>query len=278
MKSEKEQVENEFEDLLVQHAKAECRQFVTMMVKRLPQEVCDMIYQYIYVEEKPILVGSDHFKRWTPPFAHEDEGGAENTGSQQTSGIDLASALAARMDAGAVYDHSSSPPNDVLMPTDHVLNPAYMGVGVAYEVSKLYYAENVFSICTIGNSMHSFLFSDAGTNFATSDDEQSTYVLGLLPADYIRNLQVRVKYEHFDFYKNYYLWGKFEREQDLLNGIYKDLESLTHSGLTEPRPQRNIEIIVMVRNQGVLENIEYHLTVCSLHFNGPPDALLAIIY
>ncbi|PVI08750.1 hypothetical protein DM02DRAFT_608098 [Periconia macrospinosa] len=235
--------DSESEALLIRNAKAECRQLATMMLKRLPRELREMVYEYIYIEEKPILIGSNHFIPLT--FFSSSEG-KDMVRSLEPSGGDLARALHTGIGDGAIiFDHSIVPPDDCLLPTDYALDPSYMGIDIAHEASKLYYASNTFSLCTTRNSIQDFLFCDPGLNFPRSDDEGTIRAVGILPIDYVRNLQIRVKYEHFDIDRHYYLWGPFEREQDLLMGIFKDLEALTRPGFSASLPERKIEVIIM---------------------------------
>ncbi|CAI6232363.1 unnamed protein product [Periconia digitata] len=237
----KERIDNEFEILLRQHAKAECRQLASMMLQRLPLEIREMVYEYVYVEESPITIGSHHFTPSKPTRVSQDREELIQDGEEVGRGAqDLVRALLASAGEGAmVQDHSSSPPDGIIMPTDHALDPTFMGKEVAHEVSKFYYASNTFSMCTIDDSIERFLLYDVATNFPDFFNEEK--ILDLVPIDHVRNLQIRVKNQHLSFRGT----AEFDMEKDMLMDIFRTFDALTHSGRTETSPQMSLEVILM---------------------------------
>ncbi|KAF2639657.1 hypothetical protein P280DRAFT_550367 [Massarina eburnea CBS 473.64] len=240
---------------LSQHVQEQCLHLASTMHKLLPRELRDMIYQYLYICDKPIPVGSHHFTTYKPTVLETSTPPALPQDASSQYATALISGLGPEAEA---HDHSVDPPQDVILPGDHTLDPAYVGRQVAIEASQLYYSSNTFSVCTLENTLPEFLFTDIVSNFPKSPTHsQSIHApLNITPFDLVHNLQIRVKYEHFDTYRTHYLWGHFTHEQDFLLQIYTNLSALTQrrnelsvpdssAQLRPPPPALTIEFILM---------------------------------
>ncbi|KAF1949548.1 hypothetical protein CC80DRAFT_457341, partial [Byssothecium circinans] len=218
------------------------------MYQKLPRELRDMIYHYLYISKTPILIGSYHFSTYSPPIS---DWTTFRSSLPHNPSSQYAHALISGLGPEAVkHDHSTVPPQDTLLPTDHTLDPAYVGREMAYEASHFYYSKNTFSICTVGDTMRTFLTNDVAYNFPNALEGSLRIPLGIIPRDYIRNLQIRIKYEHFDAYRFRYLQEDFSREQGLVQETFTNLEALKPTELPEkPPPNQNIEFIIMTAFQ-----------------------------
>lgn len=206
----------------------------TMIYERLPREIRDIIYQYVYIEDALIPIGSHHFTTYRPPMR------------SIAPPVDLqADRPFIKIPEGAeTIDHSMGPP-DMILPTDRTLDPAYIHNKVLYEAAEMYYSSNTFSICTISNAISAFLLSDHANNFSPPEDQKQARPLGLRPIDHVRNLQIRIKCEHYDRYLdkerqiNLYL--------DTLSNLTPLAKCVTNTGIDDSQSplKRNIEFIIM---------------------------------
>jgi hypothetical protein len=239
---------DEFEQLLIRHAQDECLQLSNKLHQTLPTELCDLIYQYLYIEDAPIRIGPHEVKSHPHrPHTASDPENIYGLGPPDQ----LVNAIAASLGPGAViHDHSHEPPDDVVYPTHYTLDPAYMGAAVAHEASKLYYSANTFSICTLDDAIPAFLLKNTSHNFpkSHSNDEQ-VLPLGIVPINHVRNLQIRLKYEHLSIFPADEI---YDDEQELLDKMFLNLMALTSTTTTTttgqqrpPPPNRSIEFIIM---------------------------------
>lgn len=227
------------------------------MYAKLPQEIRDMVYAYLYLEDAPIPIGSHHFTTYVEP-ADDD--------SQVHRAFNDANTPFIIPEGAVTHDHSIAPPSGVVLPTDRTLNPVYLGHQVAFEASKFYYSSNIFSICTLFNTLSTFLFTDPARGFARSP-ESKVQPLGLLPIDYVRSLQIRIKYEHFRTYaiKPEPSTGR-RPEKTVYRGIFSNLGPLREWGERTASPDRRAEFIIMTafRTRHDALNLRTRLNVLSL--------------
>jgi hypothetical protein len=108
-------------------------------------------------------------------------------------------------DGRVKVDHSKKPSGDIVLPGSHFLNPRYVGPAIAYDIQKVYYARNTFSICTVEDAIFRFLTLHTSHSFQMWVNGRPPNVprdlhLGLTqikPFEHIRRLQIRVKFEDF---------------------------------------------------------------------------------
>ncbi|OAG19382.1 hypothetical protein CC77DRAFT_1041454 [Alternaria alternata] len=101
--------------------------------------------------------------------------------------------------------HTHKPPSDMALPYSHFLDPRYMGPEIAFEIQKMYYARNTFSVCSVEQGILYFLERDSGYNMVGCNDDGTPkevpkdlqLPLPVYPREHIQNLQVRVKFEQF---------------------------------------------------------------------------------
>jgi hypothetical protein len=166
------------EDDLKYHGMSECLSITSMMCHKLPLELRQLIYQFLCVEDQLIPIGPYYHYR---PY---------NRNRNQDS-------LAASLSVGrSLVDHSARPDPALLMRDNHIFNPEYMGQTVAIETQKAYYANNTFSICNVDQGIGSFLsrsfHAHAQLPFARSMETHFRL------ANFVRKLQIRIKYEHYE--------------------------------------------------------------------------------
>lgn len=101
--------------------------------------------------------------------------------------------------------HTHKPPSDMALPYSHFLDPRYMGPEIAFEIQKMYYARNTFSVCSVEQGILYFLERDSGYNMVGCNDDGTPkevpkdlqLPLPVYPREHIQNLQIRVKFEQF---------------------------------------------------------------------------------
>ncbi|KAJ8106949.1 hypothetical protein OPT61_g9200 [Boeremia exigua] len=164
-------------------ARTECLALCTTMYRKLPRGLRDLVYSYLCFEDRQIPIGPYyHFRKYEPHAKNEvtysDTQYFPRTGDLQTE----------LSDGQTRIDHDVYPPDDLLLPQNHIFNPGYMGENVVLETLKTYYESNSFSVCNIEGGLDGLCAS-----LVFSSDGSTTE---FRPLDYIHDLQIRVKYEH----------------------------------------------------------------------------------
>ncbi|KAJ4364523.1 hypothetical protein N0V83_009118 [Neocucurbitaria cava] len=194
---------------LIRCARADCLQLTKMMHERLPRELRDLVYQYLLVDERPILAGPYyHFRKYDPHTrqnslhvglprsfdAHDIPRNAIDGFDTDEEEVGLDSDAVILPDGRVKHDHSHKPPSDMVLPNSHVLNPSYVGESFAAEAHEVYYTNNTFSICNVERAIFEFIFTEPLRKFFNrKDDERFTPRAAL-----VRNLQIRIKMENFE--------------------------------------------------------------------------------
>ncbi|KAL1608518.1 hypothetical protein SLS60_003460 [Paraconiothyrium brasiliense] len=237
----------EFEHQLEQHAQADCRRLADMMRTKLPSELRELIYQYLYFEDAPIPVGSYHFTTYVPEPLR-----SEGTNIAHDEPFIVIPEGATRQ------DHSVERDENIIYPDSRLLNPAYLGHHIAREASMYYYKANTFSVCTLENALSDFLFKDPIHNFTGQKRiPQSAEPLGLTPVDHIRNLQIRIKYEHYSTYLAFYD-NLDDGEKNLVQGIFDVLHDFCSHLNPAIASQLHVEFCMMTAYKAPTDEELYH--------------------
>jgi len=125
-------------------------------------------------------------------------------------------------------------------------NPKHMGYTFSRDASKYYYSANTFSIFTVDDYLMDFLLRDPIHHY--SNDQKVVIPLGVIPLDYVRSLQIRVKYEHC---------ANIVAGRDV---VLADIHARLHEFANHLAPERavhlNIEIVLMSRFPSATEKID----------------------
>jgi hypothetical protein len=235
LQEEKSKLDLEFERRLEQHAQADCRQLASMMHAKLPLELRELIYQYLYYEDAPVPIGSYHFTTYVP----------ESLRSENNNPPTHSEPFIVMPEGATKQDHSIERDESIVYPDSRLLDPAYLGQHVARDASMYYYRSNTFSICTLENALSGFLFRDPIHNFTRGQSTSgSAKPLGLLPIDHIRNLEIRVKYEHYYTYFTFYD-NLHDGERILIQDIFDVLHNFSSRVSHAIASQLHIEICMM---------------------------------
>jgi hypothetical protein len=152
--------------------------------------------------------------------------------------------------------HTHKPPRDMPLPYSHFLDPRYVGPEAAYEIQKMYYTRNTFSICSVEQAIYTFSRNHSGYNIVGYSSDGTPYPLPkdteikrrLWPRNHIRNLQVRVKFEQFyegmlqDHSSDL---EKYAYERRFLHFTQQNLQGLQHFLQDRSTDEINIEFIIM---------------------------------
>ncbi|KAF1968120.1 hypothetical protein BU23DRAFT_558812 [Bimuria novae-zelandiae CBS 107.79] len=235
LQEEERRLNLQFEEQFLQHTQADCKQLVNMMHEKLPQELKELVYQYLYIEEAPVPIGLGHFTTYVP----------EALRSQHSNAPTQREPFIVVPEGANRQDHSVERDRNILYPDSWLLDPTYLGHTIAQDASKFYYKSNTFSICTLENALSDFLFRDPIHNFIRPQQGAETNrPVGLLPIDYIRNLQIRIKYEHYWTYLTFYD-TLHDGEKNLLLGIFGTLRQFTNSVDPAIASQLQLEFCIM---------------------------------
>ena len=153
--------------------------------------------------------------------------------------------------------HTHKPPSDIVLPSSYLLNPRYFGPKVSAEIQKVYYAQNTFSICSLQQAIRSFgtlhsgyfmqKWKEDGSPRKVSDDLKLQPPF--YPKNYVRNLQVRVKYEQYHLEESQYpdAHGKYAYQQRFLRQTLSNIEKLDlFLGCSLPSEMR-VEFVLMTK-------------------------------
>ncbi|KAI8941808.1 hypothetical protein NX059_003009 [Plenodomus lindquistii] len=254
---------------LIRYARADCLQLCTRMLEKLPIELRKLVYLHLCIEDRPILVGPQYHSRPydKPPtqsyeliFPSEQHSGADV--DEDDEEIELEDLIIETPDGRLKRDHTCKPPSDMVLPSSHIFNPRYVGPITSFELQKLYYTSNTFSICTVEQGIRNFL--QLHTGFAMrkwrdgappSMPASLTLQPPFLPADYVCDLQIRIKAEHLSTADD---WDPHQHKDLaqplLLKSISDNLRGLyTQSLLTDGRSLK-VEFVIMSELGSLSEN------------------------
>ena len=169
--------------------------------------------------------------------------------------IDLGNDITILPDGRIKEEHTSKPPRDIVLPSSYLLNPRYVGHAMSAEIQKVYYTQNTFSICSIKQAIRNFGSLHSGYFMQTWNDDGSPRKVPddlklqppFYPKDHIRDLQIRVKCEHYHFEEQQYsdAYRRYAYQQYFLHQIRSNIEKLDlFLGRSLPFGMR-IEFIVM---------------------------------
>lgn len=304
---ERRRFHTDCEKTLIYYARTDCLQLATMMYDKFPQELREMVYEYLCVDpDRPIPVGPYyHFRPYDRPYVYApavdadadqdalldfvvDEDGkpdmpiddvTEPHGTpadwghdelhldpelvrrisslhiqQDMDGVDFGSHCTILPDGRVKEEHTHKPASDMVLPSSHLLDPRYVGPAVSYEIQKMYYARNTFSVCSVEKAISLFLGRHTGYSMPEWTDSLSPSYppdLGAFPplfaADYIRKLQIRVKLEHYlqDKLEREYIADRYTYEQRFWLKTCMYLRGLKYYLDRRPKGAVEIEFVVM---------------------------------
>ncbi|KAF2127762.1 hypothetical protein P153DRAFT_368317 [Dothidotthia symphoricarpi CBS 119687] len=261
-------------------AKADCLRFTQMMCRKLPKELRGLVYQYLCVQDQLIPAGPyHHFSVYKPLSSTSSL--AYGTGSSQ-----LDPQNPTDVDSGSEYDeihpqnetillpdgrvkedHSNKPASNLLMPYSHIFNPRYVGSKVALEAQEVYYSNNSFSVCNVDNGLEMFLYRDTARVFHICKHQScsSRHHTGVRPIQFVQDLQIRLKYEHFfNEVTDMTATEMTSREHRLLESLQRSIEVLPEQLKYTPVRDLNIEFILMTELSHPLHGYQTHHLVNSL--------------
>ncbi|KAJ4289237.1 hypothetical protein N0V90_011579 [Kalmusia sp. IMI 367209] len=257
LQKEKCMLEEQFEKQLLEHAQADCRQLMNLMHTKLPQELKELIYQYLYLEEAPIPIGTYHFTTYVP----------EPLRVEHSRAFLHSEPFVVVPEGATKQDHSIERDKNIVFPDSWLLNPAYLGGSAARDASRYYYKSNTFSICTIENALWDFFFRDPVHNFVDPQEPIGSFKpLGFTPVDHIRHLQIRVKYEHYNTYLAFYD-NLQDGEKNLIRDLFHILQGFTNRVHSTTASQLNIEICIMTAHKPSQGERDFNVDLQRHHTN-----------
>ncbi|KAH9870920.1 hypothetical protein J1614_006492 [Plenodomus biglobosus] len=253
---------NGFRESLIRYARADCLQLATMMLEKLPAELRGIVYQYLCIEDRPIPVGPHYHSRaynkevpqkFDPVFPSKQHSGADVDDDDED--IEYEDQVIETPDGRLKRDHTYKPPADMILPGSHIFNPRYMGPKISFELQKLYYTSNTFSVCSVEQGIRNFLQLHTGYAMRKWKDGAPPVMPRdlilqppFLPGDYVCDLQIRIKAEQLNptllpdmASEN----GCPEREKQLLDSISDNLLGLHIQNLLGDSRKLDIEFIIM---------------------------------
>lgn len=168
-------------DAAVTKARSECLELSSSVYNKLPKELRDYVYAYLCLEDRRIPVGPYYHFRKYEPLAKKELGYSDTQYCPRDG--DLQTELA---DGKTRIDHDIYPEGDLVLPKSHIFDPSFMGQDVVPELLEMYYGSNSFSVCNI----------DGGLDELCTAIPSSSAPSRLVPIDHVRDLQIRMKFEH----------------------------------------------------------------------------------
>lgn len=312
--------DTDYKKTLIYYARTDCLRLATMMYEKLPQELRELVYEYLCVDpDRPIPVGPYyHFRPYDrpyvyPPPSHPDAPSDAPTGwlaygdeqigpetpiesvrephctstvwdqnvqvvpelvecisnvhiGQDIGDDDLGNNCKILPDGRVKEEHTHQSPSDMVLPSSHFLDPRYVGPEVSYEMQKMYYARNTFSVCTVDKAIGNFLGRPTDYSILKSVDGPpaghspgSVSLSPLYAAENIRKLQIRVKFEHFHLDKpeRECSFDDYAYEQRFWLKTCNQLKGLTY--YLDRRPKGAVEIEFVIMSQ--LPNITHGVPI-----------------
>lgn len=243
-----------------------CLELTKLMSRKLPVELRETIYQYLCNEDQPIPVGPYyHFRtyRFSPltrttrnlEYLRMDLPRSVDTGllaEMRKADVPNAEQNFITLPDGRIkYDHSVKRPSNIRMPYDYIFDPRYVGVEIASEAKRFYYSNNTFSLCSLEDGIERFL--ELGKCTRLTDDgkipeNQTTKLTMVKPIYFVHDLQVRIKYEHYNTFLGYALEHPTDEEEyaferNFLRAMSASLDVLFRLPLSSRT--LNLEFVVM---------------------------------
>lgn len=218
-------------------AQSECLNFSNLMCKKLPKQLRDLVYNYLCLEDRRVPIGPYyHFRKYESFVERKTEYSdiqyCPRDGDQQT---ELA-------DGKTRIDHDIYPEEDLILPKSHFFSPSYMGQDAAFELLEKYYRSNSFSVCNIEGGLDG-LCTVISCSSASPRPE-------FVPLDHIRDLQLRLKFEHFtdevsefEEYPGFQI-EKIAENESYLRGTVDSLGAFRTRTLQYPH-ELSLEIVLM---------------------------------
>lgn len=141
-----------------------------------------------------------------------------------------------------------------------------MGPTISFEIQKLYYTSNTFSICTVKQGIHHFLHLHTGYSMRRWKDgipasmpEDLILIPPFLPRDHVRDLQIRVKAERLnsasllDHEDDEELWAE---EQRLLQSISDNLFGLQIPTVPDNTRKSSIELVITTQMKSLRQDVD----------------------
>lgn len=214
------------------------------MCEKLPREIRDRVYQNLCYEDRHIPIGPYyHFRSYKPPQSNDtSQANYYNTQFFPRHG-DRQTVLS---DGRIRTDHDVYPADDLILPETHVFQPSYTSEQVAAEALEVYYKTNSFSVCNVEGGLDSLckpIIMKAGGSSVIFP-----------PIDRIRDLQIRLKFEHFtspysDTVSNFDIHERLVtfaiHQAPFLRSTVESLAAIRHSIQQSPVRPLNIEIVLM---------------------------------
>ncbi|KAF2849767.1 hypothetical protein T440DRAFT_469164 [Plenodomus tracheiphilus IPT5] len=282
----------EYRTCLIRYARADCLQLATMMLEKLPPELRELVYQFLCIEDRPILVGPPYHSRKYDKEALPESGlvfpsephcGADVDDDDEE--IEYEELVSETPDGRLKRDHTYKPPSDMVVPGSHIFNPRYMGPTVSLELQKMYYTSNTFSICTVEQAIRNFLQLPTGYAMRKWRDGKppampKDLILSpsFLPGDYVRNLQIRIKAEQLEFPGVMDITNSGESQakaEQLLGSISDNLRGLHVPSLLADAHELRIEFVIMLETR--TEEI-HHARLAPPHFAKLLPAMEETVY
>lgn len=170
-------------------------------------------------------------------------------------------------------DHDIYPQVDFVMPDNHIFNPNYMRKEIVLEMLQMYYSSNSFSVCNIECGLE---------NLCTAvmlDSEEPA--VDFVPIDHIRNLQIRIKGEHFNNKVNSFESHPVVRlrehaeKEPFLQRTVDSLQLFRSSIQTATLHELNVEIVLMSDFKRNAENLN---DVVNVHIVNLLQAVRNMVY
>ena len=231
------------------NARSECLSLSTSLFEKLPREIRDLIYSYICLDDRQLPIGpyyhyrsydlrslqNDKSAERVKPDPHTDEWYLEKLSRSH------AAAQTIQPDGRIRTDHDVYPADDLVLPENHIFQPAYMGKEVSLEILIMYYEGNNFSVCNVEGGLSTLCAS----TIKGSD-------LEFVPIDHIRDLQIRIKCERCtqtNFSTDSELYGRLSafavHQEPALQSTVESLAAFRHKMRTSTSNALNIEIVLM---------------------------------
>jgi hypothetical protein len=232
----------------------------------------ELIYEYLCVEpDRPILVGPYyHFRNYDrrphDDLPDDDENSAQHIDEfghlEDSTKRDIEEIQfddeTIELPGGRIKTvHSHRPPSDMILPSNHILNPRYVGPAISREMQKMYYTRNTFSICNLERAIYNFLFRASGYSMQKCGPNRTPPSLDgdlilepeIFPFHHVRKLQIRVKCEHlFDHLpKQAAAIEQYIYEQHFLRVTEETLEPLRKLVHSHSGHSLEIEFVIMTQ-------------------------------
>ncbi|EOA87724.1 hypothetical protein ACJQWK_02243 [Exserohilum turcicum] len=279
--SEKEVLglDSDYQTRLLCYARAACLELAHRMHQKLPAALRELVYEYLCLDPgRPIPAGPYyHFRSYhvppvvpPPPEAaldshagwrHQTQGTPKPIEhlsgldvSPDTEDIDLGNDCIVLPDGRIKEEHTHRAPSDMVLPSSPLLDPRYVGPAMSYEMQKMYYTHNTFSLCSVEDGIANFFGHHTGYSMQKWPQGRRPRLAAALEldplffaAEHIRRLQIRVKLEHFfsDMPKDATGVEAYAYEQSFLRSAWSNVQGLGHYLARRPKGGAEIEFVLL---------------------------------